>query len=596
VVIDHNLTEEHSAESAQRNLSFLLDEYEKDGDKTDPRTLYYIANTLTEMRKFEEAIPFFTKHIKQCGWPEEKYFSTHFLAQCLHLLGRTDEAITVALSATKIIPKWSLAYFDLAQFYSDTGQSANVIEWTLTGLAKEQPQPQDYFINDLDYTLFPMGRLADAYMQTGEFEEAYKIAARLRKEYPKDPRVEELYKTSKIVNADENFVKSFITVALRVRSTDRIKATKLFEALPMDLDGDIRLQQVRTLCLPPKTWDDNSIVIFCGKGNGEEWSPASVHTGIGGSEEAVIHMSQELTKLGYKVTVYNSCGTQRGMYKGVEYLPYYFFSEKDIYNTVIAWRNPGLMGLDFKAKKKIVWLHDIAYPQQFSPESIENTDTFIFLSKWHRNNVPEIPEEKCFISNNGIDLSQFKDIDIKAKKGLFWGSSYDRGLLCLVRDIMPLIHKELPDVTLDVCYGWDNIDRELSFIPSLAALRQELTPLLEQDYITHHGRVGHQQVADLMKKAQVMPYSSEFGETNMITSQKAQAAQTWVVMPEDAGGAPERVKYGAVIPRGSIYTDKETQKLFAEEVIRVLRADTFGDFDASEFSWTETAKTWQEIL
>jgi hypothetical protein len=41
--------------------------------------------------------------------------------------------------------------------------------------------------------------------------------------------------------------------------------------------------------------------------------------GLGGSESAVIYLGEELTKLGFKVTVYNHC-EKEGVYAGVEYI------------------------------------------------------------------------------------------------------------------------------------------------------------------------------------------------------------------------------------------------------------------------------------
>jgi hypothetical protein len=60
-------------------------------------------------------------------------------------------------------------------------------------------------------------------------------------------------------------------------------------------------------------WDNNSIVIYSNfPFHVEDWSPLSVNKGIGGSEEAIIYLSQELVNLGYQVTVFNRCGDMEG--------------------------------------------------------------------------------------------------------------------------------------------------------------------------------------------------------------------------------------------------------------------------------------------
>lgn len=604
VTIDHHTEEGHKDSSAKRNLRILLKEFNKDKDKTDPRTLYYLGNTYLAMEDFEKAIPFFAKHIQVCGWPEEKYFSMHYLAHCYSWLGKIDNSINIALEMTKVFPNWSLAYYDLGEFYSNKEDYKRTIEWILTGLTKNRPNSKAYSTSDLDYGLFPMARLTEAYLYTLELDKALALATRLAKEYPGQSIAQELYEQVKKTYSLEGFVKSFINVANTISKSDRIKSTKLFDVLPNNLDSDIRIQEARFRLIPPKTWEDKSIVIYCGKGNGEEWAYPSIFSGIGGSEEAVINMGQELTKLGYKVTVYNCCGDLRGEYMGVKYIPYYHFNSKDKFNTLIAWRTPSLFNYDIEAKQKIVWLHDIAYPTQFSAKCLEQTDKFIFLSKWHRENMPSIPDSKIFISNNGIDPNDFKNIEIKKKpNSLFWGSSYDRGLLCLVRDILPLVKKEIPDVTLDVCYGWENIDREIKaqpgIYPELEVLRSELTPLLNQKGITHHGRVSHAKLADIMASCQVHSYPSEFGETNNITIAKAQSAGCYAITTTQAGGSQEKVIFGKVIKGENIYHSKKLQKQFAEAIVEYLKKPKeFGNRNKyiQNQSWKQTATTWQKDL
>lgn len=611
IKIDHqHIGELHTIESGKRNLAILLREYEQDGEATDPRTLYYLGNTFMAMSNWADAIPFYTKHIKKCGWPEEKYFSMHYLCHCYKEVGQTDLALNIALEMTKIFPQWSLAYFDLAEFYSHQDDYKRVIEWTLVGLSKQKPDSKAYFTSDLDYTVFPMLRLAQAYILDGDYEKALHIGERLAEENPEDKLCLEMRDMAREAYALERFVTSFITVAMAISNKDRIKASKLFECLPSSLDQDARIQGVRQRLVPPKNWASNSVVIYCGKGQGGEWAQPSILTGIGGSEEAVINMGEQLTKLGYEVTVYNHCGDFRGKYAGVDYVPYYHFNPKDNFATLISWRTPGLFELDLKAKKKLLWLHDISYPEHFNQKIIDSCDKIIFLSKWHRSNLPDVPEEKVFISNNGINPKDFENLPAKEPNTLLWSSSYDRGLLPFIKNILPLIKKEIPDVVLHVAYGWNNIDKLITeqpgIYPDIEALRAELGPILDNTPgIVHHGRIGHKQLAQLMGKCMVYPYASEFGETNNITSQKMQAAGCYVVTTSQAGGTPERVRFGQVIPGNDIYLNEELQKKFAQTVVGWLEGFQPSKWSThpnrprdvlDEFSWEETAKTWQKGL
>lgn len=600
LIVNHqNVFDEEKVKArSKRNLEMLLKEYKEDGDKTDLRTIQNIGMTYSGMQEYEKAIKFLLMHYGNTGAVEDKFWSLMKVSFCLRMLDKYDEAINTSLEALKLIPQWATAYFDIAETYSLMKKYDQVIEWTNIGLSKKFPDTVN-IIQPMDYDILPLGRLADAYLMMGKYSKAMSIATKLEEQFPKNKSVKELISiTGKILNL-EKFVSSFTFVADSIRKEDRLKAIKLFDTLPDRLDADIRIQQMRFQIVPPKNWENKSIVIYCGQGLPDtHWAYPSIFEGVGGSEEAVINMSIQLTKLGYKVTVFNNCGELRGNYDGVEYLPFYHFNPMDNYNILIGWRCPQIFETDVKAKRKLMWLHDIAFDWQFSDKSIKNTDKFIFLSEWHRQNMPTIPDDKIFISNNGIDPEMFEDKKEKKPNSLLWTSSYDRGLLPFMKNIWPLIRKEIPDVLLTVAYGWNNIDKELEVLPELKLLREELTPILDNaPGINHLGRVSHQEVADLYKTHQVLAYASEFGETNNISSQKAQAAGCYVLTTQQAGATPEYLKFGEAIPYDNIYTDKKAQEVYAQKVIEYLKNPK----DAPEgivegFSWKSTADSWLKGL
>ena len=58
--------------------------------------------------------------------------------------------------------------------------------------------------------------------------------------------------------------------------------------------------------------------------------------GLGGSESAVIRMSQELTKIGFDVTVFNDCtsdDSRAGIYNGVNYRPLFELNSQLAYDV-----------------------------------------------------------------------------------------------------------------------------------------------------------------------------------------------------------------------------------------------------------------------
>ena len=600
ITIVHSATDLELKEHSKRNLEIQLAEIKRDGENVDPRTIQYTAMSYQGLGEYEKAIPYFMRHVKITGSKEDKYWSLYRISLCFLIVGRNEEALNFALDSLKYYPNWKTSYYLLAAIYNQLEQWDKVIEWTLVGLEKEDPDTLQV-ISELDYTILPLGRLSMAYLQTGNYSLANETAIDTYKLNSKYPGSKELVKMCMEAVTSEGFVKSFLEVVQNIKKYDRVKATELFNLVPKELDEDYRIQAARNLVVAPKKWDDKSIAIYCGRSL-EEWSYPSIYSGIGGSEEAVINMSKELTALGYSVTVYNRCGDMKGEYDGVNYLPYYFFNKKDVFDTLIIWRNPLSFTEKFKAKRKYLWLHDIAHPEHFNKEIYDNIDKIFFLSKWHRTNLPDCPEEKVFITNNGINPRDFENLPEKKALSLVWSSSYDRGLLPFIKNILPLIKKELPEVTLDVAYGWQNIEKEMDMVPHLKKLYSELSPILENtEGITHHGRLSHKELANLLGSSWVYPYASEFGETNNITSQKCQAAGVFVVTTPQTGGTPERVKFGEIVKGSGIYTDKQQQKVFAERVISSLKKTQVNtqliEEIKQQFSWSNTAKQWsKEIL
>ena len=610
VIIEHHATQDELKEHSRRNLDIQLAELERDGEKADPRTVQYTAMSYQGLGEYEAAIPYFLRHAKITGSREDKFWSLYRTSLCLHILGRNEEALSVALDSLKTFPQWKSSYFLLAGIYSALEDWPKVIEWTLTGLEKSDPDTLQV-VSEIDYTILPLGRLAEAYLHTGNYELANSTAIEAYGMNPKFQPSRELVKLCKETLELEWFVNSFLEVVSNVRKYDRTKASALFDLVPGELDDDIRIQRARGLTVPPKIWPENSVQIYCGRSI-EPWAYPSKFTGIGGSEEAVINMAEQLSKKGYQVTVFNRCGDLKGNYNGVEYVPYYHFSPRDTYGSLFVWRSPEVFMRTIKARKKYLWLHDIAQPERFSQEVIDQVDKVMFLSRWHRNNLPDLPDEKCYITNNGIDPRDFEKLPPKRPNSLVWTSSYDRGLLPFLKNIWPLIRKEIPDVTMDVAYGWQNIDRELEILPHLRELKEELSPILgdpgnpqvvrmhgkSDNGIIHHGRISHIEVARLLGSSMVYPYASEFGETNNITSQKAQAAGCWVVTTSQAGGTSERVINGSTLNTSGIYTNKEDQKRFSEEVVKYLNSgnNPDGSLVQSDFSWETTANNWIKDL
>ena len=181
---------------------------------------------------------------------------------------------------------------------------------------------------------------------------------------------------------------------------------------------------------------------------------------------------------------------------------------------------------------------------------------------------------------------------------IIYGSSYDRGLEHLLK-MWPDIRKEVPDAELRIFYGWNLFDLGYSDNPERMAWKEKMNGLMNQEGITHLGRISHDLVALENKEAGIWAYCTHFGEISCITGMRAQALGAIPVVV-DYGAVHETVQYGVKV-KGDIY-DPETKEEFKRELIALL-GDTVRQSEIREpmmkwakdnYAWSKVAKRWDE--
>ncbi len=296
------------------------------------------------------------------------------------------------------------------------------------------------------------------------------------------------------------------------------------------------------------------IDFFCGRSQ-EPWSPRSVSTGIGGSQEALIAMAAALRKLGHTVRVFNSCEADRGEYDGVVYDHYSAFERQPPADLVVVFRWPWLAKHLPPRVPSYLWLEDMADPQAVA-QAAERYQKIIVLSRFHRRHYSALPEAKFFYSRNGIHPEHFDQAVDRDPYKVVYGSSYDRGLVQLL-EAWPRIQAQIPEADLTVFYGFQSARaRSFELIRrswrtyrsrnpiSFWRYRRSMEASMRQANARHLGRIGHLDVARQFLSAGIWAYPTHFSETSCITAMKAQAAGALpVVIP--SGAVDETVEFGA---------------------------------------------------
>jgi hypothetical protein len=104
---------------------------------------------------------------------------------------------------------------------------------------------------------------------------------------------------------------------------------------------------------------------------------------------------------------------------------------------------------------------------------------------------------------------------------VFWGSSYDRGLPALLY-LWPDVLEKFPDAELHICYGWDLFVTVYNNNFERMGWKQSVDELMNQDGITHHGRVGKKELSTIRKECGIWAYPTDFQEINCITALECQ--------------------------------------------------------------------------
>jgi len=341
------------------------------------------------------------------------------------------------------------------------------------------------------------------------------------------------------------------------------------------------------------------------------WSAKSLARGIGGSEEAVIHLSSRFAKAGYDVTVFNDCGSEAGLHGDVLYVDRSKFNAYDKLDYVILWRSLSPANRKLRAKKVVADLHDVAPEASLSKRRMPNIDKVFVKSRFHRACYPHVGDEKFAVVPNGIEWANFQAPIEKDPMLLVNTSSPDRSLSTLVR-LFAEVKKQVPEAKCKWAYGWDNFDKYFFDDPDMAAWKQGIVEQMQEIGIENLGRISQDEVAALYMKGNIFAYPTEFTETDCISARKAQAAGAYPITTNVAA-LNETVVYGEKIPateevlnrRGALpydhsLMDASMEAVWVEKVVERLKSGKV--MSASErayfkrFDWDEIAKKWLDVL
>ena len=278
-----------------------------------------------------------------------------------------------------------------------------------------------------------------------------------------------------------------------------------------------------------------TLAIFCGSWNmyGLPWDLES--EGLGGAEEAVLYMSQELAKY-YDVTVFGwppALSFSASPKFNPRLVHVRTLSRQMRFDFVIVWRDVSALSWVHEISScSFFWSHDSPSPgeaKRLQDALVTQTVVAIFLSKFHASAWGI--KKRIFFSSNGIVTKQFAQYDHEESRVPFrfiYASNYGQGLLGVL-EIWEKLREKFPLVRLDIYGGWGHFP-----VKDKPQIQGWITKLATKG-VQEYGRITHEQLAKEMSCSDYWIYPATVHETFCITAIKAQAAGCIPVVVQTAG-------------------------------------------------------------
>lgn len=266
--------------------------------------------------------------------------------------------------------------------------------------------------------------------------------------------------------------------------------------------------------------------------------------GLGGSESAVILISKELVKIGFKVDVYNNCidsQAKPGVYEGVRFIDHTMQDsyEKE-YDVVISSRSvfPFFPGSIYrfieKSKWRVLWMHDTFCKGDENLEEmvVKGVINEVFtLSDFHTNytfnnehgnkRMFDVLKHKNFLTRNGA-VKYLDEVDLSKKdpNHFVYNASVTKGLKPLLLYIWPDVKRLIPNAHLTVIGGYyrfrdgsapDEQEKDLIKFKEIYEGNQNFN-------VKFTGVIKQQEIANILANATYMIYPTDFPETFGISS------------------------------------------------------------------------------
>jgi glycosyltransferase involved in cell wall biosynthesis len=257
----------------------------------------------------------------------------------------------------------------------------------------------------------------------------------------------------------------------------------------------------------------------------------------------------------------------------------------------IAWRH----NVKITHAPTYLWSHDLAC---MGMEKHENYDGVLVLSEFHKNFVrgmfPGIPESKIIVFRNGVESHKFFDAPKNPNK-IVYTSSPDRGLDNAIL-VMDEARKTNPSLELHCAYSFDNMIK----MGKTEEANRMMQMINERPWVTMHGNLKHDKLAELLSDAVVWLYPTHFNETFCITALEMICAKVYPLY-HGIGALPDTLKEytkNHMADEIGFPFNEETKEAWAKSLLDVIDSHKWESIipDKESMTWNSVAKDACEIF
>ena len=582
------------------------------------------GNAQYQLMRYAEAVASFDEAIRLNPTISEAH---HNLGSALNAMNQQQAALRSYDEAIRLNPDYVEAYFNRGNIFLALKQyqaavesydkairlNANIAEiFNNRGSALLDLLQYEAAKQSFDRAIFLKPDYADAHYNREAARCSLSMYQAALQSYEKAVLSSPDYEFKKGTAAYESAMKKVARIA---KTTGKERVKKELDSLPPAIRTLPAVCNLRNAFFAKTESSGRDLVFFCAD-TGEIWDPQTARAkGIGGSEEAVLWLSRLLHRRGWNVTVYANCGLQERDYNGVSWKPYWMWNFRDKQDVTVLWRHPQFAVYDINSNAVIVDLHDVIGEEEFTRDRLHRIDRIFVKSRFHRSLYPQIPDEKFVVIPNGIDTNLFEDICERDPQLMINTSSADRSLEAFL-DCFEEIKKQAPNAKAQWAYGWGIWDVMHSSVAPRLEWKARMQQRMRELGVEELGRINHDEIALLYRRANVFAYPSEYEEIDCISLSKAMAAGA-IPVTIDYAAMGEKSQHGGVfihskktrnslVPSNQFHyeiTDPGQKAEFVRETVKLLlhppsEADreSMRAWARSTFDWNKIADTWNSVL